>query len=153
MCGGALFCAFAGIGSLGACGAPADIKLCGQIPPDGCPLGRGGTCDDPLCAALYDCVDGVWTRKEICAFGGAGGAGGGGGFGAGGCPLIVIDHTGEADGCTPDLQSPDCPASAAEVCASSACLTDCVDFFLCTQGGWIDVAHCDPDGNLMIVPH
>lgn len=66
--------------------------------------------------------------------------------------MVSIDRTGELSGCTPDLQSPDCPASAVEVCVTSACLSDCMDFFLCTKDGWVDVAHCDLDGNLEIVP-
>ncbi len=153
--------ALCAVGSLGSvlfaagCGGSAEPELCGQIPLDGCPLGRGGTCDDPLCAALYDCAGGTWILTEACpSFGGGGGAGGtgAGGAGAGGCATVTFDRSNEVSGCTPDLQSPDCPASAAEVCISSACLTDCLDFFLCTKDGWVDVAHCDLDGNLMIVP-
>lgn len=137
------------------CGSSGDLPLCGQIPEGGCPIGRGGTCDDLACAALYDCVEAAWTVVESCpgggGAGGAGGEGGSGGEGGGGCEPVVIDRTGEASGCEPDLQSPDCPASAAEVCAASACLTDCSDFYLCTADGWADVAYCDPDGELVLI--
>jgi hypothetical protein len=144
----ALAPAFAG------CGSPGELKLCGQIPLDGCPIGRGGTCDDALCAALYDCVEGAWTPVESCSgfSGGAGGAGGaGGGGGVGGCEPFSFDKTGETTGCEPDLQSPDCPASAAEICAASACLTECIDFYLCMKDGWVDVAYCDEEGHLIIL--
>ena len=129
-----------------------ELKLCGEIPVDGCPLGRGGTCEDPFCAALYDCIDGAWTLAETCeAFGGQGSGGGQGGTGGGqggGCDL-TFDHSNEANGCTPDLQSPDCPAVAAEgLCAP--CLTGCIDFFLCTEAGWESVAYCDEDGAFFV---
>jgi hypothetical protein len=62
----------------------------------------------------------------------------------------MIDKTGETTGCEPDLQSPDCPVAAAEVCAASVCLTDCTDFFLCTKDGWVDVAYCDEEGQLIV---
>ncbi|MEO7331344.1 MAG: hypothetical protein ABI193_22400 [Minicystis sp.] len=141
---------------LGACGDPPPLPICGQIPDGGCPIGRGGSCDDTYCAALYDCVDSKWTRVSSCE-GGAGGSGGGpggsGGAGQGGgsCTMVTLDHTGETLGCKPDLENPDCPAAAAETCAESACLTSCLDFFLCTKDGWIDVAHCDDQGQLTIV--
>jgi hypothetical protein len=137
-----------------ACGGSQDLKLCGQIPEGGCPIGRGGTCADELCAGLYDCVDGSWTLVSPCDQGGAGGAGGapGSGGGDGGCEQVTVDHTGEAAGCTPDLQHPDCPASAAETCAHTACLTGCLDFFLCTEEGWQEVAFCTEDGQIVLVP-
>lgn len=133
---------------------PEPLALCGEIPTDGCPLGRGGTCDDPFCAALYDCVDGAWTLAETCAADGGGGAGGaatgGSGAGLGGCTPVSFDHTGEVPGCTPDLQSPDCPAEAAED-ACDPCSTGCIDFFLCTASGWQDVATCTDAGELVVL--
>jgi hypothetical protein len=142
----------------GACQDQPALKLCGEIPEGGCPLGRGGTCEDALCEGLYDCVDGAWTRAEECKGRGGGGAGGGatrgsgggGEGGAGGCDEVAIDHTTETTGCTPDLQHPDCPAVAAEGCAASVCLTGCEDFFLCEIDGWSAVAYCDEDGQIVI---
>jgi hypothetical protein len=154
--GGLLFAAASGPLDV-ACLAPPPLLLCGEIPEGGCPLGRGGTCDDAACAALYDCLEGDWTEVERCpdnaggAGVGGGAAGAGGGTGAGGCTELVLDHTGEAHGCTPDLAHPDCPAVAAEGCRESACLTGCADFFLCKAGGWVDVAYCDEDGALVII--
>jgi hypothetical protein len=137
----------------GACGGGDELLLCGQIPPDGCPIGRGGTCEDVVCAALYDCVEGSWTLAETCVRGGGeGGGGAGAGQGGGECAPVSLDHTGEAMGCTPDLQSPDCPVAAAETCAASACLTECDAFFLCTDDGWALAAFCDREGALVVAP-
>ena len=130
-----------------ACDSPRPL-LCGEIPQDGCPLGRGGTCDDPYCAALYDCVEGDWTQVEACdnPTTSAATSGSGGGLGGqGGCSPVMFDRSQEVAGCTPDLQEPDCPADAAETCPSP-CLTGCVDFFLCEPGGWVAVAFCGDDG-------
>ncbi len=134
------------LGPLAGCDSPG-VQLCGEIPQDGCPVGRGGTCDDPYCAALYDCVEGDWTQTEACTqnpvTSASVGTGTGGG-GEGGCAPLMIDHSTEVDGCTPDLQEPDCPAVAAETCPNP-CLTGCVDFFLCETNGWRLVAFCAED--------
>jgi hypothetical protein len=131
------------------------LKLCGEIPQDGCPIGRGGTCADVVCGALYDCIDGLWTQVKRCPApagdGGPGSDGGGGGLDAA-CTPVMINHQDETAGCTPDLQDPDCPAAAAETCAAAACLTGCIDFFLCTKDGWREAAYCDDQGDLVVVP-
>lgn len=140
-----------------------ELVLCDQIPEGGCPLDRGGTCEDAACEALYGCYDGVWKRVEVCDGNiGAGGAGGAGGMGAaaggaGGagraeCTPIRFDHTGDTTGCIPSLQSPDCPAAVAESCPEKACSTGCLDFFLCKADGWQAVAYCDEDGNFFEAP-
>jgi hypothetical protein len=134
-----------------ACGSAPEIKLCGQIPGNGCPVGRGGTCEDPTCDALYDCLDGAWRPVESCPGGTGGGAPDAGGS-SDGCEKVVLDHTGETTGCTPDLQSPDCPAVAAETCVETACLTDCIDFFLCKPDGWTLVAYCNEEGEVVPTP-
>lgn len=136
-----------------ACGSPADLEPCGTIPAGGCPVGRGGTCDDPSCAGVYDCVDGRWQSMATCASQVDGGASDGGARDAGGgdaaCGSVTVDHTGEATGCKPDLQVPDCSVAAAEMCAVEACLTGCEDFFLCTTKGWRAVAYCDDSGQIV----
>lgn len=140
--------------AFGGCGSSPGLLLCGEIPVGGCPIGRGGTCADEACAGLFDCVEGAWTLVENCADAGTSeGTGGGvpeGGADAG-CDVVPIDKTGETTGCAPDLQSPDCPAAAADTCAETACLTDCSDFFLCTERGWIDVAYCTDEGSLVVL--
>jgi hypothetical protein len=137
------------------CGSFAPVEPCGRIPDLGCPIGRGGSCEDAACAALYDCVDGAWSQVEECeAFHGEAGGGGAGGtnFGVGGgggaCAGVTIDRSEERDGCTPDLQLPDCHVAAAQTC--EPCLTGCEDFFLCTGEGWVAAAFCDLDGEVVV---
>ena len=134
-----------------ACSAGVS-RPCSDIPVDGCPLDRGGTCEDPECAALYACYDGRWSLHERCEQGAGGDGGGGaagGGAGAGGCAGVTIDHQGETIGCLPELQLPDCPAAIAESC--QPCITGCGDFFLCTEEGWHLVAFCSEEGNVVEV--
>ncbi len=95
--------------------------------------------------------EGRGLRQPPTGGGGSGGEGGGSG-GEGGCAPLVFDHAGETIGCQPDLQSPDCPIAAAEQCAESACLTDCSDFYLCKEEGWVALAYCDENGNLFEAP-
>jgi len=135
-----------------ACSSGFAQTPCGEIPLDGCPTDRGGSCEDETCATLYDCVDGRWVLSETCdqAGGGAGGHGGsaaGGTGAAGGCEGVLFDHQGEVSGCTPDLQLPDCPAVAGESC--HPCTTGCVDFFMCTADGWQVVGYCDQEGHVV----
>jgi hypothetical protein len=150
-------------GGLWACSG-GHVVACGQIADGGCPLGRGGTCNDTACRGLYDCVEGSWVLVARCsgsdggggsaAAGGmagmAGAAGSGAAAGAGGCVGVTLDHTGETQGCVPELQLPDCSAVAAETC--QPCLTGCVDFFLCRELGWSSVAFCTEEGELIVAP-
>ncbi len=141
--------------SLCACDATPP-EVCGTIPDGGCPVGRGGTCDDASCRALYDCVDGSWILTETCSSASGGGSNEGGapsegGTGQGGCTPVSFDRTAEVTGCSPDFESPDCPAAAAETCAP--CLNDCVDFYLCLEPAfpsWTLVAFCDEAGELVV---
>src|SRR5262245_362784 len=95
-----------------ACSSGPDIQPCGLIPGSGCPIGRGGTCEDETCDALYDCVEGQWTLVESCAPSGSGGSSSSsaGGSGAGGCAGVSIDRTDEVTGGTPDPRERDCRA-------------------------------------------
>jgi hypothetical protein len=141
------------------------LLLCGEIPAKGCPLGRGGSCDDDACAGLYDCVGGKWTLSVDCAADGgastSSSTGSGGDAGADAmCTPAVISHAGEAIGCQPGLQEPDCPAAVIDgACAETVCLTGCTDFYLCvhdpapsTGKSWSAVAYCDENGELIIAP-
>ncbi len=133
---------------LGGCGGFGPVQTCGEIPEGGCPLGRGGTCDDLYCGGLYDCVDGAWELVESCPGGGTAVTATSSGSGAGG-GCITFDHSNEADGCKPDLEPPDCPVVAAETCGDP-CLTGCVDFYLCESSGWVDVGYCAESGELVV---
>lgn len=130
-----------------ACGSYPESIPCGTIPANGCPLRGGGTCDDPVCEAVYGCYDGQWKLVQSCMNAPVEDAG----TNPDGCVVATIDHTGETTGCQPDLQNPDCPVQAAEQCASSVCQSECVDFFLCTADGWKVVAYCDQDGQLVVM--
>jgi hypothetical protein len=133
--------------AVSACSGAARVQTCGEIADGGCPIGRGGSCDDVACLALYDCLGGDWTEVDTCPMNqGGGGAGGGGAGGGGGCESVSIDRTGERSSCAPDLQVPDCGVSAADAC--HPCDTGCEDFFLCFSDGWTAVAHCNQDGQV-----
>lgn len=140
----------------GGCQPSAELQLCGEIPANGCPLGRGGSCDDVSCSGLYDCLKGQWTLAVDCKRdGGASSTGSGSADGGpdATCTPAVIAHDGEVQSCKPDLQDPDCPVTAAESgCSESVCLTGCSDFFLCMKDGWALAAYCDEKGALVISP-
>jgi hypothetical protein len=150
------------------CDSGVGPLLCGEIPANGCPVGRGGSCDDGACAGLYDCVSGKWTLTTDCsADGGTSGSSGSSGSSGGdsgadaACTPVVISHAGEMLGCKPDLQAPDCPVSLADgACMENVCaVTDCAEFYLCIYDkdqvdhrSWAAVAACDEDGTLVVAP-
>ncbi len=134
---------------------PSRSRSCAaRSPQGGCPVGRGGTCDDAACRALYDCLEGAWTEAEACDSAGepAGDRDAGAGGATGACEVVTLDRSGEAVGCSPALQQPDCPADAAETCVGTACWTGCIDFFLCTEEGWRAIAYCDEQGRVTVAP-
>lgn len=138
-----------GAAALGGCEGDEGLLLCGEIPLQGCPAGRGGSCTDETCAALYDCVEGRWTVVTSC--------GRDGGTEPlseveAGCEQAELDAGLEATGCKPDLQLPDCPVAAARTCVGSACLTGCLDFYACSTEGWRLVAYCDDDSRVVAEP-
>jgi len=146
----ALAAALFAVAAVAGCGDPP-LLLCGQIPTGGCPIGRGGSCADKSCTGVYDCVNGKWTETQACpasTTSSSGATGSTGSTGSGMCMPGVLNHTGETTGCTPDLESPDCPASAAETC--SPCTTGCADFFMCLGTGWTDVGFCTAAGQLVV---
>jgi hypothetical protein len=141
-----------GLTSFVACEKDQEIAVCGEIPVGGCPVGRGGSCLDPLCAGLYDCVGGAWTLTTACppAEGSDGGDAGEAGP-SNVCTPFVVGVEAGAQNCTPDLEVPDCPIEAAE-CVESACTTGCTDFYVCEPDGWLVVASCDDQGHLSKSP-
>jgi len=135
------------------CSSTSELQLCGQIPGNGCPVGRGGTCEDQSCDALYDCVEGSWRLFKSCPnITDDAGSSQDAAETPDSCSSIVVDHTGETTGCKPNLQNPDCPAVAAETCPETACLTDCLDFYLCMKEGWALVAYCNEEGQVVLTP-
>ena len=165
MCAAALAAFALGSATLVASGCDDGntLLLCGEIPANGCPLGRGGSCDDGACAGLYDCVGGKWTLSVDCSADGGTSASSGSGADAGAdamCAPVAISHAGELLGCQPGLQEPDCPAAVIDnACAETVCLTGCTDFYLCVHDpdplhdrSWSAVAYCDENGGLVITP-
>jgi hypothetical protein len=148
------------------CQGIPDGATCDDIPDGGCPTDRGGSCADPTCSAIYLCNNGLWSLGQICPPYDAGSGGGGVGGsatvpeagplcshdGGGTCTPVVIDagNTADPSTCTPDLMCGDCTVSAAYGCKECACTTGCDDFYICTPLGWVSVAYCDQNGNLII---
>ncbi|MBI4957014.1 MAG: hypothetical protein HY908_33675 [Myxococcales bacterium] len=125
------------------------VELCGQIPGRGCPIGRGGSCDDQSCSGLYDCTEGSWRLVTACPANGASQDE------VRERPICAdapdwLGAIAEAGRCTPDLQHPDCPLAAARSC--DPCVTGCIDFFACTSDAWTAVAFCDGEGKLHPAP-
>lgn len=133
-----------------ACGDTLNAQPCRGIPEGGCPLSHGLACDDPTCVAAYACTPGgAWVFDHPCP--GHGDAGGDA------STADVRDARSEAyvprdanidvpganggPGC-PDLQPPDCPLGLALACGSASCC-DCIDLFVCTNGGWNLWGTCD----------
>src|SRR4051812_13763155 len=114
----ALGLALAGLAATPSCQDFPPVLLCGAIPEGGCPIGRGGTCDDLVCRALYDCLAGSWTSVKNCPEVALPDAGAGGGqpldAGPDSCTPVVISHAGEAFDCLPDPELPECPIGAAD---------------------------------------
>ena len=140
-----------------ACQGSETGPSCGVIPPGGCPVEGGGSCDDATCTAIYSCAaNDVWVHVQTCPPGPDGGAGGGGGGSpdAGPCtPAVVeVDAGLLGEGCE-DLEAPDCPIEAVS-CQETVCLTSgCDTFYVCTEDGdWVVVANCDDSGNYVPVP-
>jgi hypothetical protein len=153
---------------------------CVDIPTDGCPIDRGGSCEDPTCHAIYNCNDGKWSLAQICPDGGTGGdVGIGSGTGTGGgdagpigeclnpttapdggpCPMANFDLTGNLgpDQCTPDLQLScgDCPYEVATgTCTDCICVSGCLTFYVCANRamgmGWYEVGYCTDDGQFFL---
>lgn len=135
-----------------ACQDMPKIIPCDTIPEGGCNATRGGTCEDPVCEALYRCIDGSWTQTATCEPSADAG--------------VTHDASAEdaqldaalcsdgpvfdgAVGCRPALQLPDCSLEVALGCAESACSTGCEDFFGCTDEGWELYAYCDTQAGLI----
>lgn len=145
------WCARIGVALLAVgCGGGGDLRPCNDIPEGGCPLDRGGSCEDPACAVLYACFDGAWEEHEQCTANTQTTASVSASSSTGGCAPFEIDRTGETSGCQPDLLEPDCPADALDTC--SPCSLGCVDFYLCLAEGWVNVAHCTEEGDVVSDP-
>ena len=128
-----------------ACSTDAPVETCKNIPTGGCPLSHGVACDDPSCAAAYACTTDGWVLDHTCPP-----------HDAGPDTSIPIPDAGARDvsidvpganggpGCAP-LEPPDCPLGTALACPPGSCC-DCLDLFVCDDGGWDPWGTCDDGG-------
>ena len=97
----------------------------------------------------------MWVSVAVCSAPDGGspdgaGAGGGGGAGGGTCTPVVVTAKNTGVSCTPDLEAPDCPIEASGQCEETACLSGCIDFFVCGQNQvWLAAAYCDDNGQFV----
>ena len=124
------------------------IVACHDIPSGGCPVQGGVECEDPTCAAAYDCLpDGGWSFAYACP------------ARDGSVEDASIDAPPPSDagydidappgafggpGCE-TLEPPDCPLGQALLCQSGCC--DCEDLYVCDDGGWDPWGTC-ADGSI-----
>jgi hypothetical protein len=125
---------------------------CTDVPAGGCPSSFGPACDDPSCAAVYECTaTGAWSLLATCPAR-DGGPDGGIVDAAKDAPPprdVEIDVPGAngGPGCQ-DLQPPDCTLGFGLACPSGQCC-GCEDFFVCVSGGWNQWGTCGDGGSLV----
>lgn len=147
-CALALASLVAGLMATPACGDTATEHACTNIPAGGCPLGRGVSCQDPSCEAVYACRAGnAWELAHACP---AHEAGAPRDAAVEARPVVdaAIDAPPGANGgpgCGP-LQPPDCALGFALVCPSGCC--DCEDLFVCQNGAWVAWGTCSLDAGI-----
>lgn len=130
---------------------PRGVEQCGVIPDGGCPKGRGGSCEDPTCQAIYRCENDVWQWVEDCPSKAASDGGiesdasDAEPLSCGDAQLSIESGT----GCRPSLIVPECPIDAIKGCPALACTMGCDDFYQCTTDGWEHAAYCDPEEGLV----
>jgi hypothetical protein len=127
-----------------ACDEPMPtVRPCGRIPDDGCPRSRADACDDPLCAGVYACVEGVWTLERVCrdAVDGGRGVPPDGSVDARAEDAAFGDGSDRGGGRCPPLRETDCSLERARACASGCC--GCDDVFSCEPDGWVARGYCD----------
>lgn len=138
------------LGAAAACSDDLPIaRPCTNIPPGGCPIARGVSCDDPSCEAVYACRAGdVWELEKTCPPR-EGGTRGDGGVDPGDA-RAPIDASFDAPpgafggpGCS-ELAVPDCALGLALACGAGCC--GCEDLFVCREGGWDLWGSCGDGG-------
>jgi hypothetical protein len=145
-----LLLAFAAPSAMSCADEPAPEPPCADIPRGGCPLGRGASCDDPTCLAVYACRAGnVWELDHACPLRDAADARADAGDASADAPLEAtptLDAGPDAPagasggpGCGA-LQAPDCSLGFALACPAGCC--GCEDLFVCEGGGWTYWSTC-----------
>jgi hypothetical protein len=130
---------------------------CVDVPDGGCPEDNGAdVCEDPTCAAVYECVSGAWVFQQQCPphphDASADVSEAGNDASADAQPDVHIDAPAGAyggPGCV-DLEMPDCPVGIGLACAGMVGCCGCEDLFACVEGGWNDWGVCNEAG---VVPN
>ncbi len=129
-------------------------RPCTNIPPGGCPINKGVSCEDPACEAVYACREGnVWEFQAHCPGRDASRGVDAGPATDGG---IAFDASIDAPpgafggpGCMM-LQEPDCPLGLAIACGANGCC-GCEDLFVCENEAWLLWGRCI-DGRIEQTP-
>jgi hypothetical protein len=127
-----------------------------SIPSNACPfLEDDSECNDPCCAAAYQCTGGAWALVHPCAgysaskCPDASGGAVGPAVDSGPCDASVVLPPGAngGPGCAP-LQGSDCPLGEVLSCGVDACLQfGCDSLFYCdSNGDWIFWGACEDGG-------
>jgi hypothetical protein len=130
---------------VGACDATVQSITCYDIPAGGCPVQGGVECEDPTCAAAYNCLpDGGWQLAYACP--------------AHDAAAVDVANEPVSDagfdidappgafggpGCV-ELEMPDCPLGEALICGAACC--GCQDLYICDDGGWDFWGECTDAG-------
>lgn len=136
-----------------ACDSVPTETPCHAVPDGGCPVDNGANvCEDPSCDAVYACVDGGWSLRQVCpphphdaAPASVDGGEGGSVFDA---SIDVPPGGNGGPGCN-ELQMPDCPAGEGLACVQTPDCCGCVDLWVCDDGGWNPWGEC-VDGGIIL---
>jgi hypothetical protein len=138
-------CALAVVGLFIACDSGGVPVTCYDIPDGGCPVQGGVECEDPTCAAAYNCEpDGGWSLAYACPAhdGGVDDVGSEATVSDAGYDIDAPPGAFGGPGCE-DLEPPDCPLGLVLVC-NSCC--GCEDLYVCDDGGWDPWGECTDAG-------
>jgi hypothetical protein len=130
--------------ALAGCQGFDEVPECSTVPAGGCPSSRGGSCDDKTCSAIYACTADGWQLQKVCDRDGGGDESDAEAGSDGPVCGDAVTIDGSLSTCDPnEVLAPDCPLNVAVGCPGSACLSGCLDFFVCRTEGWVEAAYCD----------
>jgi hypothetical protein len=147
-----------GYALISACTAAPLHDFCTDIPEHGCPGTDSTNCEDTTCAAIYSNDSScVWTfvvkcpnfRPHVDAGPDAADADASRDGEARDARVrdagFVLPQGASGEGCSPELESPDCPVELALQCAYCC---GCQDLYVCVDAGWNLWGECDDGGGI-----